>query len=720
MRLLPALLLLPLICGSSDEGKVRLGCGFGSGMGITDADEDGYGSTIDCDDGDPEVNPAADEYCDGYDNNCDGTVDEAESLDAETWYWDGDDDGWGTELGETHAACSIPSGYGPAGDCNDQDPRVYPDAPEVCDGLDNDCNGTPDDEPVNGLEGCLDADGDGYGDPDVCTTGCVLPYGFVEDDGDCDDADPAINPGAEEICDHIDNDCNGSVDPQRGDEDGDGWDGCDGDCAPEDPEVHPDAEEICSDGLDNDCDGSAGDCGLEGEIALGGQGLLLPSDTAYDAAGRSLCIAGDLDGDGFADLAVGAPFADGATTDHGAVYLLWGGKELRLESERSLADADLVIRGNHDEDMLGYAVAGAGDVDADGLADLVVGAPFDEWPGYSAGAAYLLYGSELAGLGGEYTLEDVALRLGPSAYQDQLGFAVAGAGDVDGDGNGDLLLGAPQANGFAPSSGAVYLVLGPVRGDIDQADASWTTDSLDDWLGVEVAGVGDVDGDGLDDLAMGAYRRDSYGTDSGVAAVVLGRGDLQGEWSLDDVDALFTASQERAHVGYAIDGAGDVDGDGHRDLLVGARGQDYGQADLGEAHLIPGPIEAGGVLGDSSVALIHGEQGYQYAGHAVAGLGDVDGDGRDDIAVGAPYAGESSNAGRVAVLYGPVVGVVAISEGDAVLDGSGAGRMAGWCISGGGDVDGDGHLDTLVGIPGYELPSVDAGAAWLLWGGEGF
>ena len=176
----------------------------------------------DCDDGDAAVNPGATERCDGgQDDDCDGLADDADpslsAASASTWYADGDGDGFG-DSGARAAACLQPSGFvSSATDCDDGERAVYPGASEVCDGLDNDCDSlTDDDDPGRLLASTTrwydDLDADGYGDASASTQACDAPSAAVADDTDCDDGDAAVNPGASEDCDDLDNDCDGVVD----------------------------------------------------------------------------------------------------------------------------------------------------------------------------------------------------------------------------------------------------------------------------------------------------------------------------------------------------------------------------------------------------------------------------------------------------------------------------------------------------------------------------
>jgi hypothetical protein len=254
--------------GYGDASVVTYDCSQPSGY-VADA--------TDCDDAASTTFPGAAETCDDIDQDCDDETDE-DAVDPATWYADGDGDGFG-DATSTSAACDQPSGYvADATDCDDASSTTFPGANELCDDVDQDCDGELDEDAVDMADWYADADADGFGDPDVATAACDQPAGTVADDQDCDDADGSVNPNAVETCDGLDQDCDGEADEDATDAlawytdaDGDGWgdDGtavqacvaptdtlaAGGDCDDADPAVSPGADEIC-DGVDTNCDGT--------------------------------------------------------------------------------------------------------------------------------------------------------------------------------------------------------------------------------------------------------------------------------------------------------------------------------------------------------------------------------------------------------------------------------------------------------------------------------
>jgi large repetitive protein len=273
-----------------------------------DLDDDGALEAVDCDDGDATVNPGATELCNGIDDDCDGDIDE-DASDATTWWPDVDGDGYGDDSLAGSLYCDGPSGMVQDNfDCDDTDAMIFAGATERCNDLDDDCDGIIDENA--GLEWYLDEDGDGFGDPDAITVDCDGANGFVADSSDCDDSDAAVHPGADELCNDRDDDCDGAEDEAAvdattwyadGDSDGygdptSGAPACDqpsgtvadgSDCDDTDAEHHPGATEYC-DGADDDCDG------------------FVDEEDAVDATSWYL----DVDGDGYGDASAAITACD--------------------------------------------------------------------------------------------------------------------------------------------------------------------------------------------------------------------------------------------------------------------------------------------------------------------------------------------------------------------------------------------------------------------------
>jgi hypothetical protein len=244
---------------------------------------------------------------------------------------------------------------------------------------------------------------------------------------------------------------------------------------------------------------------------------------------------------------------------------------------------------------------------------------------------------------GAVTLPDQAdAALEGETGDDWAGISVTGPGDLDSDGHGDLLVGAPgwpgPYTGYDYNYGTAYLWHGPVSGTHSLADADAILRSAGgaDYAGMSVASAGDVNGDAVPDLLVGCLDTDHmFKFDPGQAYLVLGPGP-SGEVSLDDSDAelVSTVRADLDSAGYPVAGAGDVDGDGFGDVLVGAQDDDDGGRDAGAAYLVLGPMTGTVSLGDG--IKIVGEDPDANAGFSLAGAGDTDGDGLDDILVGAP------------------------------------------------------------------------------------
>lgn len=304
-----------------------------------------------------------------------------------------------------------------------------------------------------------------------------------------------------------------------------------------------------------------------------------PTDQAGASFGASLSSAGDTNGDGFADVVVGAPGAGDAFVAEGNAYLFLG-------SATGLGGTQWVEGPTDEVDAgFGFSVSGVGDVNGDGFGDVVVGAPYwSDITGMTAafqGSAYVYLGS-LDGLGPDYAWVDS----GAGVFGAYFGFSVAGAGDLNGDGFGDVLVGAPGWNEAGMSEGRVYIYHGSVWGLSDfPGDVTDPADQNDARFGATVAGVGDINGDGLDDAMAGAPTFDSEFVDEGRAYLALGvagSAEVEGIWQRDPSDQIAAA------YGSTVAAAGDVNGDGFADVLVGASGWDGDAIDEGRAYVYYG------------------------------------------------------------------------------------------------------------------------------------
>lgn len=355
------------------------------------------------------------------------------------------------------------------------------------------------------------------------------------------------------------------------------------------------------------------------------------------------------------------------------------------------------------------SVAACGDCD-DGRADVHPGAPEVCGDGVDGDCDGTARG---CGFQGVVAATAATARLVGAAAGDLAGSAVA-AGDLDGDGVSDVVVGAEAADAAGESSGASYVVFGPVAGEVALGAAPARYAGAPHALAGDALAVGDIDGDGTADLLVGAYGDDGSGADAGSVAWAV-PGGPDGAWTALGL-ALGAAAGDFAGKDVAL---GDIDGDGVPEVVVGAHGADSGPTPLaGRVHVVPASAFSAGPFllgGDAEILVLEGEAESDYAGVAVA-CGDLDGDGLDDVVVGAPHTGADAGAGRVYVVRGGRTGWISLASADGRLDGLAPGDRTGFDVSAGGDVDGDGLADLLVGAPYADPHGSSSGAAYLLAG----
>ncbi len=397
-----------------------------------------------------------------------------------------------------------------------------------------------------------------------------------------------------------------------------------------------------------------------------------------DQLGRSVVVIGDVNEDGMADYAIGSRGNDPDETSAGRVIVYSG------------ADGSVIatLDGESPSDHFGEALAPAGDVNSDGKADLIVGAWANGAGGSTAGRAYVFSAAQGSPL---YTFTG----LSPG---DTLGDSVNGAGDVNNDGHDDLIIGAPTRDVGVSNTGQVTVLSG-LDGSV-----IWTVNGQNenDRLGVSVAGIGDINADGHDDFAAGAHLFDDGN------GILDNRGRVY-VYSGKTGTLLYTKTGQGSgdNFGWEVSPAGDVNGDGDPDFVVGAPLNDALGSNTGRVYVYSGPT---GEL----LHMFTGEAAVDKLGLSVGGAGDVDGDGFDDVLAGAWWndadtGASGDNRGRAYIYSGRNGGVLNSFTGEASLD------HLGRPISGGRDINGDGVPDIIVGARDNDANGAEAGRAYVFF-----
>ncbi len=537
-----------------------------------DGDGDGVGLEDDCDPQDPEVGS------------------------GRTWYLDQDGDGFGDAGQETSAGCEGPALHvAQSGDCDDTNTTQYPGATEICDDqIVQNCTGTEWDAQMECLqhgEGSLnDADATLTGEENdhagsQISTGGDLNGDTVED---MLVAAPGLGVGRHDrgvvyvvfglvSGQHTLSEATAKI---LAEDRGDGA-AC---SISGGSDVSGDSlADIIIGATSQDAGGSeAGAVYLvlgpvTDELSLSEADAKFVGEAPLDIVGVSVSMAGDVDGDGYADMLAGAPYLNEIGTFAGAVYLMSGPSE----GDRTLSEANAKLLGEEVGDYAGWAVSTASDVNGDGLADLLIGAPTASSLSDDAGSAYLLLGP----VSGQQSLQDADAKLIGEEEGDDAGTSVSTAGDVNGDGLADLLIGAPGSYTGGASAGATYVVLTPISGQhyFSGSEAKLIGDEGLDYAGQSVSTAGDVNGDSLSDLLVGAPQPHNDG-DAGIVYIVPSP--VIGVNSLSDVGAKLVGNVPGGQAGGAVSAAGDVNNDGLADILIGApeAGDNAGAAYLLLSH----------------------------------------------------------------------------------------------------------------------------------------
>jgi hypothetical protein len=449
---------------------------------------------------------------------------------------------------------------------------------------------------------------------------------------------------------------------------------------------------------------------------LGARGVLVQGAAVGDDTGWSVSGAGDINGDGFDDIIIGAPYSDVGGTNAGSAYVIYGhaGGSVALDLANLSAAQGFVIDGSN---LAGLSVSGAGDVNGDGFDDLIVATyARSQLGGYGLATAYVVFGK--VAHAGPVDLGHLAASDGfsiggavESSYYQGYAMSVSSAGDVNGDGFDDVIVGARYAHG---NTGAAYVVFGHASGNIDLNNLTATQGfailgiNPRDEAGTRVSGIGDINGDGFDDVIVGAPGADSGGSNAGAAYVIFGKAGGFGTVDLanlaEPTGFVIKGGAIYDSVGISVSGAGDVNGDGFDDFIVGAP---FGNT--GHAYVIFGKAAGFGTVDLANLGAggfaIEGVGNGGELGFSVAGAGDVNHDGFDDVIVSAHTSDTGGqDAGGAYVIFGKASGFDTIhianlpSTAGFFVQG-GPGTLLGFSVAGAGDFDHDGFADLVLGAP---------------------
>ena len=416
------------------------------------------------------------------------------------------------------------------------------------------------------------------------------------------------------------------------------------------------------------------------------------------AYGTSVSTAGDINGDGYSDVIVSEPgYTSNPDIGYEGKTFVFHGSASGL-STISNWSAESNIQRSH----LGSSASNAGDVNGDGYSDIIIGAK-NYSGGSGGGAAFIWYGSQ-TGLGSLGTPSNADWVLECNQDTALFGSTVSTAGDVNGDGYSDIIIGAPNYDNGQLNEGKVFAYFGSSAGPSASSDWTEEINEAGSYFGYSVSVAGDVNGDGYCDVIVGAYLNNTahvyHGFPSGLS--------LTSDWTRE-------GNQTDSEFGYSVSTAGDVNGDGYSDVFIGAKLSDNGQTDEGRVFVYYGSSSGLSTTADWSE---ESNQAGANFGNSVSTAGDVNGDGYADVIIGAYlFDNLHTNEGKAYVYHGSSAGLSSSSSWSTY--GTQGGAKYGFSVSTAGDVNGDGYSDVIVGAPFYNNGQADEGKAFVFYGSAG-
>ncbi|TXT62657.1 MAG: hypothetical protein BAJALOKI1v1_880006 [Promethearchaeota archaeon] len=461
---------------------------------------------------------------------------------------------------------------------------------------------------------------------------------------------------------------------------------------------------------------------FEQDLSISKYNVSFIGEGNYNESGRCVASAGDVNGDGYDDILIGA---QNYSAGKGKVYLIFGRNNANWSVDMNLANANASFLGEFDGDQAGVSLASAGDVNNDNYDDFLIGAPSYN---RSKGKTYLFFGRS-SGWSLDMNISSAnASFIGEDQF-DRSGRSIAGAGDINNDSYDDIIIGANTPSGV----GEIYLLFGnesqhfSVNMSLSDANASFIGEENQDQAGASVAGAGDINNDGFSDIIIGAPYYDGSSTNIGKTYIFFGN-DSESDWTIDmslsNANASFLGESEEDYLGFSVAGAGDVNNDNYDDIIMSAYGYDASAGNEGKIYLIFGnnsesDWEKNMNIGISDASFV-GEYQVDEVGIIISTAGDVNNDGYADFLIGSESYENGDLTGKAYLIFGNesnhFTNNFNLSNADASYIGENFDDRSGFSVAGGGDVNNDGCDDFLIGAFQNDDGGTNAGKSYLLFG----